>query len=246
MSVITSQAGSIEQHAARKLLLGGAAVIHRLASAFVLVFLLCGASPAFALTRLAAFAWTPATGPVAGYAVYATTAGAVDELVATVAGPSATVAVESSDSITVRVAAYDSAGRLGPRSDASAPVRLCPGDFDGDEVWGPEDWEDTRSCFGQPASGFCAGGDFDLDGTVSLRDVNAVKIGSNACTAEACPGDFDGDGYIGINDVRAVQGCYGQPAEGDCVPGDMNGDGVITLNDVTNLTKSFGAEACSL
>lgn len=219
---------------------------HRWIRAFVLTLALGGVSPAFAATRLATFSWAPASGLVKGYAVFVTTAERVDELVARVPGTSAIVGVESGDSITIRVAALGLGGSVGPLSDPSTPVRLCPGDFDGDEVWGPEDWEDTRSCFGQAGSGFCAGADLDLDGIVSHRDLNAVKIGDRACAAETCPGDFDGDQIIGLGDLRQAQACFSQPVEGACVAGDMDGDGIISLRDVSNIWNSFGADACSL
>jgi hypothetical protein len=246
VSVITSQAGSFAQIPARKLLLGGAAVNHRLVSAFALALLFFCASPAFALKRLATFAWAPASGAVAGYAVYATTAGSVDELVASVAGPSAVVEVESSDFITISVAAYDSAGRLGPRSDASTPLRLCPGDFDGDEVVGAEDWVDAQSCFGMASAGFCAGADLNLDGLVSASDIQSLQVGSDACAGGSCAGDFDGDGVIGMNDVYRVRQCFGQAAQGACAAGDMDGNGVVSSYDVNYLASAWGQQACSL
>jgi hypothetical protein len=211
----------------------------------VLALVLGGASPAFALTRQAAFVWAPATGPVAGYAVYASIDGAAEELVATVPAPSAILAVESSATVSVRVAAYDSAGRLGPSSAASDPLRLCPGDFDGDGTVGITDWSDATSCLGQVAVGDCAAADIDLDGVVGISDLKALNIGADACPPKLCLGDFDGDGLIGLTDWTAARSCLGAPAQGACAPGDYNGDGVVSLFEVNTVAKSIGTDACA-
>jgi hypothetical protein len=206
-----------------------------------------GASPASAISREAVFAWTPATGPVAGYAVYASIGDASEELVGSVTAPSAALDVDSNAYVTVRVAAFDSAGREGPRSDASQPVRLCPGDFDGDEVLGMMDWADAQSCFGSAATGFCAGADIDQSGgTVSLFDLQSLTIGSEACGSSACAGDFDDDRFIGLSDVGQARNCLGQLAQGACVAGDMDGNGMVSLFDITYMTSALGLEACSL
>jgi hypothetical protein len=222
---------------------------HRFAGTCVLAFLLCGASPAFALTRHAAFGWAPASGPVVGYAVYASIGDSVEELVATVAGPSAIVEVESSHFVSVRVAAYDSAGRLGPLSDPSYPVRLCPGDFDGDEITGPSDKFDVRNCLGQFAEGFCAGADLDLDGSIGVSDWNQAIVGADACALAnqqaACPGDHNGDDVIGTSDVALVLSCLDQQALGACAPADFNDDGTITLGEVNFVVRAVGATGCS-
>lgn len=222
---------------------------HRWISAFALTLVLSGVSPAFAATRVAGFSWAPASGPVAGYAVYASIGGSVEELVATVASPSAIVEVESSRFVSVRVAAYDSAGRLGPLSDPSYPVRLCPGDFDGDEITGPYDRFEVRNCLGQIAEGYCAGADFDLDGSVGLSDWNQVSVGADACAladALACPGDFDGDHAIGSRDVAQALSCLDRPASGACAAGDFNGDGTVSAGEVNFVIRSVGATGCSL
>jgi hypothetical protein len=223
-------------------------VTHRIAGAVALALtLLAGASPASALTRLAAFAWTPATGPVAGYAVYASIGASIEELVASVSAPIVMIEVDSNEFVSVRVAAYDSTGREGPRSDASEPVRLCPGDFDGDEVLGVMDFADAQSCFGQPASGFCAGADLDESGgMVSILDLQSVKLGFEACASTACPGDFDDDRYIGLSDFGQARNCLGQAAQGACLAGDMDRNGFVSIFDVNYLASVIGSEACSL
>ena len=221
---------------------------HRIAGAFALALtLLAGASPASAVSRQAVFAWTPATGPVAGYAVYASVGDSIEELVASVATPAAVLEVDANAYVTIRVAAYDSAGREGPRSDASEPVRLCPGDFDGDETLGLMDWGDVQSCFGQAATGFCAGADIDESGgIVSLFDVQNLRLGGEACAATSCAGDFDNDRLIGLNDLGQARNCFGQPALGACLAGDMDGNGFVSLFDINYLGSVVGSEACSL
>ncbi len=218
---------------------------HRFVGASVLALVLGGASPAFALTRQAAFEWAPASGPVAGYAVYASINGAAERLVDTVAAPSAVLSVESSATVRVRVAAYDSAGRLGPPSAASVPVRLCPGDFDGDETVGITDWSDAKSCVGQLGEGFCAAADSDGNGTVSLSDLYALHLGANACPPAVCLGDFDGDHVIGVTDWSIAKGCLGETAQGICALGDFDGDGVISLADYYVEVGALGTDRCA-
>ena len=72
--------------------------------------------------------------------------------------PSAVIELDSGAQVVVRVAAFDGAGRVGPRSDASSPLRLCPGDFDGDEVIETTDVDSAKSCLFKPAKDYCAGG----------------------------------------------------------------------------------------
>ncbi len=214
--------------------------------ALVLVLVLGGARPAFALTRQAAFEWTPATGPVAGYAVYASVNGAAEALVAYVTAPAVTLNIESSASLSVRVAAYDSAGRLGPASATSDPLRLCPGDFDGNGTVEITDWFVARSCFGQVAQGYCAGAEINLDNLVGAADINSLKVGADACPTVLCPGDFNGDQVIGPGDLAATQNCLGQPAAGTCASGDANGDGTVSLTDLKYFNLVYGSDACSL
>jgi len=223
---------------------------HRFASATVLAILLGGASPALALSRVAGFEWSPSTGPVAGYAVYASIGGSVEELVATVAVPSASIDVESDAYVSVRVAAYDGAGHLGPLSDPSPLVRLCPGDFDGDELIGGADWVDARSCFGKPAEGFCAGADLDFNGVVDSIDLHSLSLGSDACALAAIPtvclGDLDGDHVIGFVDFAKAKACLGQPAQGACAAADFNGDGIVGGIDINSARLAIGSNACAL
>src|SRR5262245_32162400 len=211
-----------------------------------LALALVAAEPAVALTRVAAFEWAPASGPVAGYAVYATTGGSVDKLVGSVPGPSAEIAVESNEFVTISVAAYDSAGRMGPRSSVSAAVRLCPGDFDGDEVIGGSDWSDAQSCFGLAATGFCAGGDLDGNGMVGGTDITNLKIGSSACADTTCLGDWDGDQQVGMTDIVQARSCVGYPAQGSCALADLDGNGIVSIFDINALTSALGANACTL
>ena len=218
---------------------------HRYVGASILALVLGWASPAIALTRQAAFEWAPASGPVAGYAVYASINGAAQALVAYVSVPSATLSVESGAFVRVSVAAYDSAGRLGPPSAASDPVRLCPGDFDGDGIVGPADLSDARSCVGQAAEGFCAGADIDLDGAIRLSDMASLIVGADACPPARCPGDFNGDHVIGFRDLAAAKSCFGQAAVGACAAADFNGDGRISMADLTNIQRALGSDTCS-
>jgi len=224
-------------------------VTHRIAGAvaLALTLLFMGSSPASANVRLAVFAWTPAPGPVAGYAVYASIGNSIEELVASVAEPTAALEVESDAFVTVRVAAYDASGNLGPRSEPSEPVRLCPGDFDGDEVLGMKDWADAQSCMGTAATGFCAGADLDQSGgMIGIADLSQAQIGSPTCAATACAGDFDADQFVGVSDYGQALKCFGQPAQGACLAGDMDGNGFVGLYDLNYLGSVIGSEACSL
>ena len=219
---------------------------HRIVSAAVLALIVGGASPALAFSRIASFAWSPATGPVAGYAVYASIGGAAERLVATVAATSADIVVDSGVYFTVRVAAYDATGRVGPFSDPASELRLCPGDFDGDEVVGLADYFDARTCLGLPGTGFCAGADLDFDGVVGMNDLLASSVGSDACAGVLCLGDFDGDHAIGLADYAAALNCYGGSAAGACAPGDFDANGVISPFDLNTLGGLIGSNACTL
>jgi hypothetical protein len=226
-------------------------VNHRLVSATVLalVFVLGGSSPAFALTRLAGFHWAPAAGPVAGYNVYARIGGSFEMLVASVAVPEVILAVKSSTYVSVRVAAYDSAGNVGPASENSYPIRLCPGDFNGNEIRGFSDWNKMQTCLGEAAVDLCAGADLTGDGVLGLSDVNSWTLSAYAC-AEAdasapCPGDFNDDHYIGNGDAATAQKCVGMSAVAACAAGDFDGDGVVSLFEADFVAQGVGSAACA-
>ena len=220
------------------------------ASAAVFALLLGGASPALAFTRVASFEWSPAAGPVEGYVVYASIGGGGEELVAAVAVPSASIDVESGVYVSVRVAAFDGDGLLGPISDPAPLVRLCPGDFDGDEVIWPSDVADARACFGSSAEGFCAGADFNLNGRIEFTDLQSIRLGINACTLAAtsavCLGDLDGDHLINFTDFTYARACFAQPAQGACAAADFDDNGIITGFDINLVRLAFSSNACAL
>jgi hypothetical protein len=205
------------------------------------------ALPAAAAVRTARFEWTPAVGAVAGYAVFASVDGGSEELYARVSVPTAEIEVDSGASLRVSVAAFDATGTLGPRSDASPGLRLCPGDFDGNETIGGSDLLRVRTCIGQAAAGACAGADVDLDGLVTSADYASATLGSPACLPEGpCPGDFDGDGVIGSVDLYKLRKCVGLLPQGSCALADMDGNGFVGLTDVYIGLSAYGEVACSL
>jgi hypothetical protein len=224
-------------------------VTHRIVGASLLALVLGGASPAFALSRQVHFAWAPATGPVAGYHVYARIGGSFEMYVASVAVPNVDLAVKSSTYVSVRVAAYDSAGSIGPASEVSYPIRLCPGDFNGDEIRTLSDSNRMQSCYGKGAVGFCAGADLNGDGAVGLSDLSSWTLGSYACAqADAsapCPGDFNGDHYIGLGDSAKAHNCVGSSAVGACAAGDFDGDGVVSMFEADSVALAVGSAACA-
>jgi hypothetical protein len=212
-----------------------------------LVLPVFGAVPARATLRTAAFEWTPASGPVEGYVVYLSVGGAPEDHYATVDEPSAWIEFESGASVQVSVAAFDAAGRLGPRSDASAPLRLCPGDFNGNERIENADVLAGYHCFGRASAGDCAAADFDSDGWVSTLDVGRLKPGPACETsppAAFCPGDLDGDGEIGTYDFALFRGCFNQPVEPGCAAADFNGDGWINTFDLKRFGNVIGSGVC--
>lgn len=207
------------------------------------------AVPASAALRVAGFAWAPAAGPVHGYFVYTSIDSGAEEFYADVSQPNALIEVDSGASLTVRVAAYDVTGSTGTVSDTSAPLRLCPGDFNGDEIIGLSDLGRLESCYGQQAAGACAAGDVDDDGYVALGDIARLQIGADACSylplPAGCPGDTNGDGLITTADLNVVRQCVGFPAQGGCTQADFDGSGFISTIDL-NLTKlAFGTSTCS-
>ncbi len=114
----------------------------------IVVLAVLAAEPATALDLVgvtsATLAWTPATGPVAGYSVFVSRNGSVPAAPERkVTGTRVTVAGVLGDTLVVWVAAYDAGGRQGPVSPSSVPLRftaspppppepLPPGDLDGD------------------------------------------------------------------------------------------------------------------
>jgi hypothetical protein len=207
------------------------------------------AAPAGAAARAAVFTWTPATGPVAGYLLYASVDGDEETYFAAVDQPNASISLDAGSSLVMSVAAYDTSGQVGPRSGRSAPLRLCPGDFDGDEVLETSDQNEVRACLLQKATGDCAGADMDDNGVVTYADFFAVEVGSDACRNFGPPGsctrDIDGDGEIGTSDVDTVRSCLGLPAQGSCAVADLDANGTVNSSDWGLISRAVGTPACS-
>jgi hypothetical protein len=209
--------------------------------AFGLAF---AAIPAGATVRTAPYSWTPASGPVAGYYLYLSVDGGPEENYGSVSQPSAVIQLDSGAQVIVRVAAYDGAGRVGPRSDASSPLRLCPGDFEGNEVIDTSDVNTAKTCLFKPAQNKCAGGDMDDNGTVSYIDIAAMVVGADACAPiSGCAGDMNGDGWVNALDLYALKGCIGLGAQGSCADADFDGNGFVSTADVVATYKT-GLGAC--
>jgi hypothetical protein len=205
------------------------------------------AGPAAAGPRSASFQWAPASGPVAGYAVYISVDGSAPAVYAYVGAPSAVIQVTSGAALSVSTAAFDSQGRMGPRSAASAPIRLCPGDFDGDQLIGLFDISQTQACLNQVATGSCAAGDMTGDGLVNFYDFRAMQNGALACPSfgpAPCLGDFDGDGLFSPSDYFRVRACLGLNASGGCELADFDGNGFIGNMDVLLAYRSVGSDTC--
>ena len=213
---------------------------------------LAGAVPAGATVRTATYSWAPATGPVTGYLLFTSVDGGAEELYSYVSQPNAVIEVDSGASVILRVAAFDAGGRSGPRSDSSSPLRLCPGDFDGDEIIDATDVTSARSCMFRSANDACSGADMNDDGIVTVTDFFALAVGANACPEPAepapparCMGDMDGDGVISWPDIYAVKSCLGLLPQGNCTYADLDGSGFITNNDLILVNQKFGMQACS-
>jgi hypothetical protein len=203
------------------------------------------AIPAGATMRTAPYIWAPASGPVGGYYLYLSVDGQAEQNYGAVFQPSAVIQLDSGAEVIVRVAAFDVAGRVGPRSDASPPLRLCPGDFDGNETIETADVNKAKSCLFKPATGNCSGADMDDNGAVALPDVLAMEVGSDACAPlDGCLGDMDGNDFINGADLYAMKSCIGLYAQGNCADADYDGNGFVTNIDVVNAYKS-GVETCN-
>jgi hypothetical protein len=190
------------------------------------------APAADATVRTAPYRWAAASGPVAGYYLFLSVDGGPEQNYGAVTTPDTVIQLESGAEVVVRVAAYDVTGRMGPHSDASSPLRLCPGDFDGDEWIEQSDLDTAKSCVLQPAQGKCAGGDMNEDGTVTFSDVLAIKVGEDACPPIlGCAGDMNSDGVISVGDFAALRSCLGFYAEGSCANGDFDGNGYVSVSD---------------
>jgi hypothetical protein len=208
---------------------------------------LAAAAPAGAVVRTAQFSWTPATGPVAGYRIYLSIDREPEEVYGAVNGPSATILVESGAELVVRVAAFDFTGREGPASAPSPPLRLCPGDFDADEIIGQEDVSQALGCFQKPATGTCAGAEMVDDGYITNADISALELGADACAgfpSLGCPGDLDRNGIISALDLSLLRNCIGLAAQGSCIDGDLDGNGYVTASDWVQTGRSLGM-ACT-
>jgi hypothetical protein len=203
------------------------------------------AMPAGATVRTAPYSWTPASGPVAGYYLYLSVDGGPEQNYGAVSQPSAVIELDSGAQVVVRVAAYDGAGRVGPRSDASSPLRLCPGDFDGNETIETADVSKARNCLFKVASGHCAGGDMDGNGMVASSDVAAMLVGADACAPiVGCAGDMNGDGFVNALDLSAMRVCIGLIAQGNCADADFDGNGFVSVADVVTSYKK-GIATCN-
>jgi hypothetical protein len=116
---------------ARSLLSASLLAASRRAGPFLLALALlpCFAGGTQALTLVgnrATFSWAPAAGPVAGYRVFVSRNGAGGSSAEmAVTSTSATVAGNYDDQLSVRVAAFDSAGNQGPLSASSEVVILA-------------------------------------------------------------------------------------------------------------------------
>jgi len=210
---------------------------------------LAGSVPAGATVRTANYSWAPATGPVFAYLVYRSIDGGAEEFYTYVTQTNVAIEVDSGASLRVSVAAFDVVGNVGPRSDVSAPVRLCPGDFDGDEVIRTGDANRVSACINQAAAGACNGADMNGDGYVTVSDYLSLKIGTNACPnvapAATCPGDMDRDGSITLLDLFAVRTCVGLARQGNCTYADYDGSGFVTMSDLIMVSQHVGKLACA-
>ena len=211
--------------------------------AFGLAF---AAIPAGAVMRTAPYSWAPASGPVAGYYLYLSVDGGPEENYGAVVGQNnAVIELDSGARVVVRVVAFDGAGRIGPPSDASSPLRLCPGDFDGDELIETTDVTQARSCALKPAVGQCAAADMDDDGLVGFPDIGAMQVGSDACPPLAgCAGDMNGDGLVTLTDWGAMKICIGLTAQGNCANADFDGNGFVSVIDVITAYKTNFGKQC--
>jgi len=202
------------------------------------------AAPAGASVRTATFTWTPASGPVWGYQISLSVDGGAESVYGYVYQPRAVILLHSAAPVTVAVAAFDAAGHTGPRSDSSPPLRLCPGDFDGDEIIEFSDLKSAYACILQAATGACAAADLDDDGSVSVADFTALHLGADACPNTApsasCRGDMDGDGWISTGDVQAMRICIGLLAVGNCTFADFDGNGFVSVSDVVLASRAVG------
>ena len=216
-------------------------------SSLVAIGLALGAAPTGASARTAPFEWAAASGPVAGYSVYLSVDGGPDEHHGYVSQPSVMVEVESGAEVVISVEAFDAYGRRGPRSDPSPPLRLCPGDFDGDELIESADLSFARSCVLQEAAGACAGADIDENGSVTIHEVLGLEEGTDACRLaglDSCAGDVDGDGSITVRDFSATKLCIGLYALGSCSDADYDGNGFISASDAILTGRQMGT-TCS-
>jgi len=161
--------------------------------------------------------------------------------------PHAVILLETGAEVVVRVAAYDSAGREGAISDPSPPLRLCPGDFDGDETVEQTDLNRALACYQKAGTGVCAGADMNGDGTVTYSDIKAITLGADACDGyrpvPGCPGDIDRDGLISYQDLQGIRSCLSLEARGNCIDADLDGNGFVTSLDWLAAGRSVGA-AC--
>jgi len=106
-------------------------------------------------------------------------------------------------------------GKPNPPADESGPARIAPPPANG---YGCSVTLDT---VGPKTTSKLAQSDIDLDGTVSILDLNKVS-GWYTNAINASPqdprweGDMDGDGVISILDLTAISANYGRSVADNC------------------------------
>ena len=179
-------------------------------------------------TTSANFAWTAASGPVAGYAVFVNRNGAGYPAAPSqqVTAPQATVSGSYGDTVVIKVAAYDSSNHLGPFSADSALYQFSL-DTDGDGIpdaqdncpytYNPDQKDTGGIGSGSPPDGIgdaCQCGDVNNDGVVD--NIDAILILRSMAGTTPYPGgvttlpgynkcDVNGDGTCDDTDAMIIQ-----------------------------------------
>ncbi len=104
--------------------------------------------------------------------------------------------------------------------------------------------------------GYCAGGDFQLEGTIGQHDAGAMSGGefelsggfwlaAAATPPDTCgplPGDLDRNGHVDLVDYSTFSSCFSGPgisADPGCECADMDADGDVDLVDFSSFSAAF-------
>ncbi len=136
--------------------------------------------------------------------------------------------------------------------DGTCRLRLIPGDVDGDNLVGFEDFLILSKCYGTSSkdANYLESADFNGDGFIDIADYallssNYGMRGSvpGSFVPWPYPGDIDGDGVVGMGDFKVLEKSWGATIKDSHFDesADLNQDGSIDIADYAILSHAWGS-----